>query len=103
MSEEQVVRHCAPTLAGLKTGSMFDAWYPSARALREDLRGWNRRLAGKGVCFLPLRYAHMLEVSWLLRELAKQGLCVVVITHDGEVLRESGAQTAEWASKGQLQ
>ena len=38
MSEEQVVRHCAPTLAGLKTGSMFGAWYPSARALREDLR-----------------------------------------------------------------
>ena len=28
MSEEQVVRHCAPTLAGLKTGSMFGAWYP---------------------------------------------------------------------------
>ena len=56
MSEEQVVRHCAPTLAGLKTGSMFGAWYPSARALREDLRRWNQRLAGKGVCFLPLRY-----------------------------------------------
>ena len=37
MSEEQVVRDCAPTLAGLKTGSMFGAWYPSARALREDL------------------------------------------------------------------
>ena len=54
MSEEQVVRHCAPTLAGLKTGSMFGAWYPSARALREDLRRWNQRLAGKGVCFLPL-------------------------------------------------
>ena len=23
MSEEQVVRHCAPTLAGLKTGSNY--------------------------------------------------------------------------------
>ena len=50
-----------------------------------------------------LDYAHMLEVSRLLRELAKQGLCVVVITHDGEFLRESGAQTAEWAPKEQLQ
>ena len=46
-----------------------------------------------------LDYAHMLEVSRLLRELAKQGLCVVVITHDGEFLRESGAQTAEWVPK----
>ena len=50
-----------------------------------------------------LDYAHMLEVSRLLRELAKQGLCVVVITHDGEFLRESGAQTAEWVPKEQLQ
>ena len=38
-----------------------------------------------------------------IRELAKQGLCVVVITHDGEFLRESGAQTAEWVPKEQLQ
>ena len=50
-----------------------------------------------------VHYAHMLEVSRLLRELAKQGLCVVVITHDGEFLRESGAQTAEWLPKEQLQ
>ena len=46
-----------------------------------------------------LDYAHMLEVSGFLRELARRGLCVVVITHDGEFLRESGAQTAEWAPK----
>ena len=32
-----------------------------------------------------------------------KGLCVVVITHDGEFLRESGAQTAEWLPKEQLQ
>ena len=43
-----------------------------------------------------LDYAHMLEVSQRLRELAAQGLCVVVITHDGEFLRESGARTADW-------
>ena len=67
MSEEQVVRHCAPTLAGLKTGSMFGAWYPSARDLREDLRGWNRRLAGKGVCFLPLRYENSRALIYVYR------------------------------------
>ena len=26
MSEEQVVRNCAPTLAGLKTGSLSAEW-----------------------------------------------------------------------------
>ena len=67
MSEEQVVRHCAPTLAGLKTGSMFGAWYPSARALREDLRRWNQRLAGKGVCFLPLRYENSRALIYVYR------------------------------------
>lgn len=46
-----------------------------------------------------LDYAHMLEVSGFLRELARRGLCVVVITHDGEFLRESGAQTADWMPK----
>ena len=46
-----------------------------------------------------LDYAHMLEVSRLLRELAKQGLCVVVITHDGEFLRESGARAVSWLSE----
>lgn len=67
MSEEQVVRHCAPTLAGLKTGSMFGAWYPNARALREDLRRWNQRLAGKGVCFLPLRYENSRALIYVYR------------------------------------
>ena len=56
MSEEQVIRHCAPTLAGLKTGSMFGASYPDALSMREDLRAWNLPLAGKGVWFLPLRF-----------------------------------------------
>ncbi|WP_191400291.1 ATP-binding cassette domain-containing protein, partial [Flavonifractor sp. An306] len=43
-----------------------------------------------------LDYAHMLEVSRLLRELAERGLCVLVITHDGEFLRESGARAISW-------
>ena len=41
----------------------------------------------------------MLEVSRLLRELVEQGMCVVVITHDGEFLRESGARAVSWLSE----
>lgn len=41
----------------------------------------------------------MLEVSRLLRELAERGLCVLVITHDGEFLRESGARAVSWLSE----
>ena len=46
-----------------------------------------------------LDYGHMLEVSRLLRELAERGLCVLVITHDGEFLRESGARAVSWLSE----
>ena len=40
MSEEQVVRNCAPTLAGLKTGNLFACPYES----REDLLDFLRSL-----------------------------------------------------------
>ena len=43
-----------------------------------------------------LDYAHMQEVSRLLQELAEQGLCVLVITHDGEFLQENGARVISW-------
>ena len=33
------------------------------------------------------------------RELAERGLCVLVITHDGEFLRESGARAVSWLSE----
>ena len=52
MSEELIVRHCSPTLAGLKTGSLFSC--PSAspdemrRALRDLNIGLHRREYG---CF----------------------------------------------------
>lgn len=57
MSEETIIRQCAPTLAGLKTGSLFSCACTDASALREELRCWNRRLAGKGIRILPMRFA----------------------------------------------
>ena len=55
MSEELIVRHCSPTLAGIKTGSLFRCPCESHEKLREDIRRLNRRLAGKGICFLALK------------------------------------------------
>lgn len=55
MSEELMVRHCAPTLAGLKTGAIFNCEYHSDEALNEWLRDINRRLSGKGLRVVPLR------------------------------------------------
>lgn len=49
MSEELVVRQCAPTLAGIKTGSLFSCPCDSPEELRRKVRHINRLLAGR-VC-----------------------------------------------------
>ena len=38
MSEENVVRLCAPTLAGIKTGSLFSCPCDSPEELRQEVR-----------------------------------------------------------------
>lgn len=38
MSEEMLVRHCAPTLAGLKTGNLFSCEFEDEEAMRFSLR-----------------------------------------------------------------
>ena len=56
MPEELLLRHCSPTLAGLKTGSLFSCAYPCEEDLRRDVRAWNQRMVPKGLRVLPLRY-----------------------------------------------
>ena len=42
MSEELVIRHCAPTLAGMKTGSMFSCMFETKDEMRDTIRRLNR-------------------------------------------------------------
>lgn len=49
-----LVRHCAPTLAGLKTGSLFSCPFSCAEEMRTCLRRWNGQLREKGLYVLPL-------------------------------------------------
>lgn len=53
MSEEMIVRYCSPTLAGIKTGSLFSAAFASPEECVETLRGWNALLRGKGLRAVP--------------------------------------------------
>ena len=67
MSEQSFIRNTAPTLAGLKTGSLFPFRYESrAEALRE-LRSLNRRLTPKGLRLLPLRMTENFAMLYLYR------------------------------------
>ena len=67
MSEELVVRQCAPTLAGIKTGSLFSCPCGSPEELRQEVRRINRLLAGKGLCLLPLRFDGSRALLYLYR------------------------------------
>lgn len=55
MSDELIIRQCAPTLAGIKTGSLFPCRYESRSQFMDDVRNLNRRLVPKGLCVLPMR------------------------------------------------
>ena len=55
MSEELVIRHCSPTLAGLKTGSLFNCPYGTERELTDGVRQLNRRLGPSGLRVVPVR------------------------------------------------
>lgn len=54
MPEEFIIRHCAPTLAGLKVGNLFS--YPAC-CMQDTIRTlayWNDQLRQKGVRFVLL-------------------------------------------------
>ena len=67
MSEEMLVQYCAPTLAGLKTGSLFGCPYSDRKALTQELRRLNRQLGPSGLCLLPLRYSEKRALLYLFR------------------------------------
>ena len=55
MSEDLLIRHCSPTLAGIKTGNLFSCACPSQKNLTKDLCRLNKKLVPKGIRVLPLR------------------------------------------------
>ena len=67
MSEEAVILHGAPTLAGIKTGSLFRCEYESVDEMRASLREWNRRFSGKGLRVIPLSFENNKALLYLHR------------------------------------
>ena len=58
MSEDVLVRNSSPTLAGIKTGSLFSCAFRSGDEMRRCLRQWNRILRPKGIRAVSVRYGH---------------------------------------------
>ena len=90
MSEEILIRQGAPTLAGIKTGSLFPCPCEDREALLGDIRQLNRRLSPKGLCLLPIRFLAGQALLYLYRP--------AVLRRDlrdarvSELLRQAGAE-----------
>ena len=56
MSEEILIKQCAPTLAGIKTGSLFTCTCDNREELHDQIRTLNRRYVSRGLCLVPLKY-----------------------------------------------
>lgn len=67
MSEEMIIRNCAPTLAGIKTGSMFSCPFKSSEELKSSVRFWNKRLLSKGLRVIPLKFSGNSALIYIYR------------------------------------
>ena len=67
MYDDYIVRNCAPTLAGIKTGSIFTCPYDSREALLHAIRRTNKRLGPKGLRVIPLRISERKALIYLYR------------------------------------
>ncbi|MCI1966400.1 MAG: DUF3793 family protein [Oscillospiraceae bacterium] len=87
MSEKLLVRHCSPTLAGIKTANLFACKFDSEETLRNDLRKLNRFLVPKGVRVLPLRFSNHKALIYLYRpdmlkkDLSNRQACTLLQKH----------------------
>lgn len=73
MSEELLIRHCSPTLAGIKTGNLFSCPCPSRESMMKALCCLNRKLASRGIRVLPLRVRRGRALIYAYRPRALEG------------------------------
>lgn len=93
MSEELLVRHCSPTLAGMKTGNMFSCAFADGAEMSNCLRCWNRMLVKKGLRVLPLRFREDRALVYVYRpsKLSQDLRC----DKAGKILQDRGYETGK--------
>ncbi len=93
MSDEQVIRHCAPTLASIKTANLFGYPFATRQEMLLAVRQLNRRMRNKGLRVLPLKYQdgrgliYVYRPARLSRDLSDAQAC--------RLLKDCGYQSAD--------
>lgn len=67
IAEERIIKHCSPTLAGLKTGSLFTLDYETEAAFKAEVIKLNRLLTPKGLRIIPMREAENKVLIYVYR------------------------------------
>ncbi len=89
MSLENVIRQCAPTMANIKTGSLFPVPYITKKQLEKEIQELNSILVPKGLYLIPLRYTE--KKIALLYMYRPERLKHDLYTEDAqEILKETG-------------
>ena len=100
MSDEIVIRCCAPTLAAIKTGSLFNCAFASRGEMTASLRAINQCLLHKGVCAIPLRYRDGKALIYLYRPaMLEKDLCEPIaedILKEAEYPDDSSMRRIVW-------
>lgn len=68
MPVESIIRHCAPTLAGIKVGSLFSCRYEDGTAFVQEVARKNRALNKKGVYFKLLKLKNGIALVYVYRK-----------------------------------
>ena len=67
MSEDLIIKHCSPTLAGFKTANLFTCAYSQKEDIKRYAREFNQRFCRKGVVMLPLDYGKTRALIYVFR------------------------------------
>ena len=83
MSDDYLVRYCAPTLAGIKTGSLFTCPFSCQKELLDSVRRLNKRLLSKGLRVLPLRWSQNKALIYVYRpkKLSSEAPCSTLLLY----------------------
>ncbi len=67
MSDQYIVEHCSPTLAGIKTGNLFSVKTGKKRNISREIRELNKVLTKKGLRAIPVRKTETYTLIYLYR------------------------------------
>ncbi len=65
--ERDLIEHCSPTLAGLKSAALFATKYSCSDELHSRLRALNRRFAEKGIEFIVVKQNEKTALIYVVR------------------------------------